>query len=133
MPKASMTNYEEQSLLVQYYWLILMAWQPHRVILCLEVKELHSLYVYIYIFFCIVVSWNVYFFAHDPIEYECFLNRSFWSIDRILTHTTTLSQSGPGSNGNKGVPHTPQISKNEVSISGHFFWGVEVLPFCREI
>ena len=35
----------------------------------------------------------------------------------ILTDTTTLGQGGPGSNGNEGVLHSPQISRTEVSPS----------------
>ena len=31
--------------------------------------------------------------------------------------TTTLGQSGPGSNGNEGVLHTPQMSKTGASTS----------------
>ena len=36
--------------------------------------------------------------------------RSVWSIDRTLSGATTLTQSGPGSNGNEGVLHIPQRS-----------------------
>ena len=31
----------------------------------------------------------------------------FWLIDETITGTTNLGQSGPGSNGNKGVLHIP--------------------------
>ena len=41
-------------------------------------------------------------------------NNSVWPIDRILSGATTLSQSGPGSNVNKGVLHVLQSS----SITG---------------
>ena len=41
--------------------------------------------------------------SSDHIEYEWFLNRSFWPMDGALTGTTTLGQSGPGSNSNEGV------------------------------
>ena len=37
-------------------------------------------------------------------------NSSIWPIDRTLSGATTLSLSGPGSNGNKGVVHIPQSS-----------------------
>ena len=37
-----------------------------------------------------------------------------WPIDRTLSDATTPGQSGPGSNGNDGVPHIPQSS----SITG---------------
>ena len=36
---------------------------------------------------------------------------SCWPIDRILSGATTLGQSEPGSNGNEGGLHIPQISK----------------------
>ena len=41
--------------------------------LCLEIRETGSLYVHIYIF-CAVVSKD--FFAHGPLEYKLFLNKS---------------------------------------------------------
>ena len=34
-----------------------------------------------------------------------------------LTVTTTLGQSGPGSNDNEGLLHTPQISRTRASPS----------------
>ena len=43
----------------------------------------------------------------------CFI----WPIDRTLSGATTLGQSGPGSNGNDGVLHIPQISKAGASPS----------------
>ena len=39
---------------------------------------------------------------------------SIWPIDRTLSSATTLSQSGPGSDGNEGKLHIPQSS----SITG---------------
>ena len=39
---------------------------------------------------------------------------SIWPIDRTLSGATDLRQKGPGSDGNKGVPHIPQSS----SITG---------------
>ena len=36
------------------------------------------------------------------------INSSIWPIEETLTATTTQDQSGPGSNGNKGVLHIPQ-------------------------
>ena len=39
-----------------------------------------------------------YMASNIPIKYELFLNRSIWLIDRTLTGTTILGQSGPGSN-----------------------------------
>ena len=44
-------------------------------------------------------------------------NRSIWSIDRILSGSTTLGQSGPGSNGNEGVLHIP-LSSSITGASG---------------
>ena len=35
---------------------------------------------------------------------------SIWPIDRTQSGATTLNQSGPGSEGNKGIPHIPQNS-----------------------
>ena len=35
---------------------------------------------------------------------------SIWPIDRTLSSATTPSQSGPGSDGNEGVPRIPQSS-----------------------
>ena len=49
------------------------------------------------------------FFAHGPIEYELFLNRSIWLIDGNQKGTTTSDQSGPEGNGNEVVLNTPQI------------------------
>ena len=46
------------------------------------------------------------------------LNISIWLIDGTLTGTTTLGQSGPGNNGNKGVLHILQSSRTEVSPLG---------------
>ena len=66
-------------------------------------------------------------------EYELFLNSSILPIVGDLTGTTTLDQSGPGSNGNEGVLQTSQISRTEASpptrcilipFTGHFLLGV---------
>ena len=38
-------------------------------------------------------------------------------MDGTLTDTTTLSQSGPGSNGNEDILHTPQIFRTGASPS----------------
>ena len=48
-------------------------------------------------------------------EYESFLNRSIWTKSETLTDTNTLCQSGPESNGNEGVFHTPYISRTGAS------------------
>ena len=44
-------------------------------------------------------------------KYSKWLNSSIWPIDGTVTGTTTLGQSGPGSNSNEGVFHIPQSSK----------------------
>ena len=46
-----------------------------------------------------------------------FLNRFSWLIDGTLTGTTTVSQSGPGSNGNVELLHIFPINRNEASQS----------------
>ena len=55
--------------------------------------------------------------SNITIKYKRFSNRSIWSIEGILTGTTTLGQSGSGSNDNEGVLHTPQISRIGTSPS----------------
>ena len=42
---------------------------------------------------------------------ECKCQSSIWPIDRTLSGTTSLGQSGPGSNDNEGVIHIPPSSK----------------------
>ena len=45
---------------------------------------------------------------------------SIWPIDRALTGATIPGQSGPGSNGNKGMLRIPQISSiTETSASDY--------------
>ena len=44
------------------------------------------------------------------------LNSSIWNIDGTKTSTTTLSQSGPESNGNEEVLHIPQSLRTETSL-----------------
>ena len=51
--------------------------------------------------FCVVISLE-FFFAHNPIE-----------CDETLIGITTPGQSGPKSNGNERVLHTPQIPELE--------------------
>ena len=58
-------------------------------------------------------------------------------MDRTLTGTTTLSQSGPESNDNEGVLHIPQSSKTEaLPLDGNISrtligWGF--LPLYRSV
>ena len=91
-------------------WLMISNWwifnsMSSMVILCQVVKELHTLYVYIYIF-CTQ--------SHD-IKYCCLILITFKQIYRpihgTLSGTTTPGQSGPGSNGNEEVFYTSQISR----------------------
>ena len=48
-------------------------------------------------------------------EYKLFLNGFIWLIDWTLTGSITTGQSEPGSNGNEGVLHILQISRNAAS------------------
>ena len=72
-----------------------------------------------------------------PIQYYNF-QTSYFLIDEIQTGTTTtLGQSEPGSNGNEGILHTPQISSlttrySFVSYQEHPFFCRKVLPLCKE-
>ena len=50
-----------------------------------------------------------------PLNTDNFFNGPIWHIDWTLTSTFTLGQNRPGSNGNKGVPHTRQNSRTEAS------------------
>ena len=52
------------------------------------------------------------FFAYDSIVYKLFLNRPIWPTDLNLSSTTTSDQSGPGSNDNEGIHHTPPKLQN---------------------
>ena len=44
-------------------------------------------------------------------------NNSIWPIDRTLSGATTLGESGPGSDGNEGVPSISQKSRTGASPS----------------
>ena len=78
-------------------WLILTACQPVRLFCAKKLKNcIHCMFIYTF------VSKEV-FFAHGPTEYELFLNRSIRPIDRSITDTTNLDQSGTGSNENERV------------------------------
>ena len=78
--------------------------------------ELHLLYIHIHILY-VAVSEEFFFFAHSPIKYDKFLNRSIWPIDNTQTGTTNSGQKRCGSNGNEGVLHTPQICRTGASPS----------------
>ena len=68
-----------------------------------------------------------FFLKQGPIKYEWFLNRSICLINSTLTGThngwyattprSTLTQSVSGSDSNKGLHYTPQISKTGASLS----------------
>ena len=45
-----------------------------------------------------------------PVKYRKWLNDSIWPLDGILIGATTMSQSGPGSNGNEEVLLIPKSS-----------------------
>ena len=72
-----------------------------------------------------------YMASSIPIEYESFLNWSILPIDVTLTGTTTRGWSGPRSNCNEGVLHTPQISRTKASpecnLLSWAFWKEVVL------
>ena len=54
---------------------------------------------------------NVKTLLFQTIQFSISMQFSFiWPIDRALSVATTLGQSGPGSNGKKGVLHIPQSS-----------------------
>ena len=44
-------------------------------------------------------------------------NSSIWPIDWTLSGATTLGQSEPGRNGNKGILHILQVSKTGALLS----------------
>ena len=46
-------------------------------------------------------------------------NSSIWPIDKTLSGATTPGQSGPGTNGNEGVPFNHQSSKTGVTSSDY--------------
>ena len=69
-----------------------------------------------YIFY-VIVSWVLFLFQTILFTRIKFLNKSTWSINGTLTGTTTPSESGPESNGNEGVLHTPQFIRVGTSAS----------------
>ena len=63
------------------------------------------------------------------------LNSSIWPIDRTLTGTTTLGQSGPGSDSNEGILQIPQSSGTGNSPSDCLGLDTDrggVLPRCSD-
>ena len=53
----------------------------------------------------------------------------FNSKDGTLTGTTTLSQSGPGSNTKKRILHTSYISRTGTSLSDEVYCHTQDTPF----
>ena len=99
-------------------------------ILCQEVRELHSLYIYIHIF-CAVVSLKVFFFAHSLKEYNFFKTDLFDPIDETLTDTTTLGQLGHGSNDSEGLIRFPRSPELESHHQMQFSFKPKIPPFWR--
>ena len=65
----------------------------------------------------IFVCSQLYSFKYSYlIQYISIMKRSICLRDEILTGTLILNQSRPGSNGNKEVLHTPQISRTRPSL-----------------
>ena len=66
------------------------------------------------------------------------LNNSIWSIDGILTDTTTPDQSGAGSNDNEGILHIPQssmtgaIPSSDLVSYNRTLVGGRILPLYRD-
>ena len=83
-----------------------------KVILCLEFTESRSMNIDIYIFVWLYLK---SFFAHGPIKYKWFLQRSVWFSDENQTTTINQDQSGPRINSNEGLFYTLHNSKTETS------------------
>ena len=94
---------------------------------------LFSVHIYLFstivllVFLCFFFFFFV-FFAYGSIEYELFLKRSILLKDGTLLSTITPSQSGPGSNDNEGISHSPYLQNwslatrcRLVSYRGHSF------------
>ena len=80
--------------------------------------ELRLLYIHVYIFVLSFLKGFLFFFLHGVLSNtNNFSNESFWLIDKTLTGTITLGQSGNGSTGNDKVFHTLQISRTGGSLS----------------
>ena len=89
-----------------------------------------------------VYSLNVKTVLFQPIQFNKSSQfSSIWPIDRTLSGATTPGQSGPGSDGNKGVLHIPQSSSITgtspsdclVVVSWKLIVGGErILLLCRE-
>ena len=64
-----------------------------------------------WVFFCAQLNAFKYLLSQFKIrDLFAHIVCSIWSIDRTLSGTTSLGQSGPGSNGNEGILRVHQIS-----------------------
>ena len=87
---------------------------PSRIILCLELKELCSLHVHIYIFYLVVSSeFLIFFFFACTRSYRIWLKfKQSYLIYKWVTnkyyHLMVLN--GPENRGNERVQHIPEMS-----------------------
>ena len=80
-----------------------------RIIICLEVELLRSLYVHIYIFFVVVLKCFFFsFLTLSPVECNWFLKRSIWP-NGTLTNAFSPGKNESGSNGNEGLLYNPSF------------------------
>ena len=89
--------------------------------------------------YCYWTSPELLYNSHNLLSVICLLTVcSIWPIDRTLSGVNTLSQSGPGSNGNEGALHIPQIcnarsSASDCLMSSPRHWLGWGLPFCKDV
>ena len=67
-----------------------------------------AIYIYIYIY-THILCWTWFYIYKIKFSISTLFS-SIWPIDRTLSGATTLSQSGTGSDGNKGILLIPQSS-----------------------
>ena len=70
-----------------------------------------------YLLFCVVASFDFFFFCTCSYRLQIILNLSICHIDKILIGISIPGQFGPGSNSSERILHTSQISKNGDSPS----------------
>ena len=96
-------------------WPVLIYVKLSKVILCWEIRESYSLHIYIFL-------WN----------------KSIWPIDGMLMGTTMPDQSGPESNGNKEVLHSPELKPHHqmqfsiIPWTPLLFFGGRLTPFVED-
>ena len=119
-----------------FHWLILKLYQLVNILrvfcllVCCFFVCLFFGGCFCFVFFFCFLFFCFCFFAHGPIEYDWFLNRTIWPVDEIQTGTTT-AQGGPRINSNEGVLHTPKISRNKASRSDAVYCHTQdILAFC---